>query len=84
MLDDVPGPKVMIVGLPGSGKTTLAKTLVNWCMRMGRASKDPPKVLYANMDVSEVSSRPPRVGMDAPVSRIVASRVLSLFQGRSH
>lgn len=38
--DDKPSPRVLIVGEKESGKTTLAKTLVNWTVRSGRARSD--------------------------------------------
>lgn len=69
MSDDKPSVRVLIVGEKESGKTTLAKTLVNWAIRSGRArSETGPNAaddegegqsrgcLFVNLDPSQVSA----------------------------
>jgi polyribonucleotide 5'-hydroxyl-kinase len=60
--DETLGPRVLIVGEPGSGKSTVCKSLVNWAVRMGKARRDGDwtdmgdgrKVLFVNIDPSDV------------------------------
>ena len=63
-------PRVMVVGERDAGKTTVAKTLVNWALRSARARGGPgsqlasaagPGIMLVDLDPNEV-----RVGSDGP------------------
>lgn len=45
------GPRVLVLGGEGSGKTTLCKTLLNWSVRSGKDWE----VVYVNLDPRNVS-----------------------------
>jgi hypothetical protein len=63
--DETLGPRVLVVGETGSGKSTLCKSLINWAIRMGKARRDGDwtdygegrKVMFVNLDPADVRHR---------------------------
>lgn len=52
--DEILGPRIMVVGERGSGKTSLIKTLLNWRVReMAGKAMGKVGIVYVNLDVGE-------------------------------
>ena len=48
IVETIPGPRVLVVGPPDVGKTTLSKLLLNYAVRMQH------KPLFVDLDTNEV------------------------------
>ncbi|KAJ2881547.1 Cleavage polyadenylation factor subunit clp1 [Coemansia aciculifera] len=63
--DSANGPRVMIVGPDDSGKTSLARTLINYAVRMGETP------LYVDLDPMDASVTVPGTVSVTPMSKTV-------------
>ncbi|KAJ3003434.1 UNVERIFIED_CONTAM: Cleavage polyadenylation factor subunit clp1 [Siphonaria sp. JEL0065] len=64
------GPKVLILGPTDCGKTSLAKTLLNYSIKMGHAQ------LYADIDIQEAS-----LSLPGTLAASVFSRAIDIEEG---